>query len=360
MSTKFCFAVCITFLFTFHVEPAKILAIFPLASLSHQIVFQPIWKELSLRGHQVTVLTPRPLRDPTLTNLTEIDVSFQYEQTEKHKSDISKAPNHWTSLSRLGPTLERFMPVLFGHEQMLRIINDDSSSFDVVLAEALVPITFVFAVKFGCPLIGVSSLGVSTNMLEALGNPVHPVLDPDFFMPYYGDDLTFFEKIDRVFFNFYEKYFFYYRYSLLLDRLLKKYFGDNISSVEKMKRNMSLLMLNTNPIIHGPQVYGPNVIEFGGGVHLKPKKPLPKVEVKRSQDLIFDAVIWARGFLGTIYVAVNLPKTYINSLRQSGRAGPKKSYYPQTKIVFFKGIGSVFGWRQSRCNIFQFRQQYRK
>lgn len=55
-------------------------------SISHQVIFQPIWKELSLRGHKVTVITPNPLKDPTLTNLTEIDISYMYE----HMSELIK------------------------------------------------------------------------------------------------------------------------------------------------------------------------------------------------------------------------------------------------------------------------------
>ncbi|KAJ8959692.1 hypothetical protein NQ318_021883 [Aromia moschata] len=57
---------------------ANILGIMPTPSYSHQIVYTPLWKELSLRGHNVTVITTNPVRDPKLVNLTEIDIHFVY------------------------------------------------------------------------------------------------------------------------------------------------------------------------------------------------------------------------------------------------------------------------------------------
>ena len=57
---------------------ARILGVVPIPSYSHQIVYRPIWRELSLRGHQVVVMTTDPMKDPALTNLTEIDWHFAY------------------------------------------------------------------------------------------------------------------------------------------------------------------------------------------------------------------------------------------------------------------------------------------
>lgn len=45
-------------------ESARILCVFQMAAVSHHQVFQPIWRELSLRGHEVVVITPYPLKEP--------------------------------------------------------------------------------------------------------------------------------------------------------------------------------------------------------------------------------------------------------------------------------------------------------
>lgn len=83
------------------VHGARILGVFAFPSISHQIVFQPIWRELSLRGHQVTVLTPNPIHDQSLTNLTEIDLSFTYKTLKKFKEKASQGLDYWTILNTI-------------------------------------------------------------------------------------------------------------------------------------------------------------------------------------------------------------------------------------------------------------------
>ncbi|PSN29408.1 hypothetical protein C0J52_28242 [Blattella germanica] len=41
---------------------ARILGIFPTPSSSHQVPFQTIMRALAARGHQVTIITPDPLK----------------------------------------------------------------------------------------------------------------------------------------------------------------------------------------------------------------------------------------------------------------------------------------------------------
>jgi len=49
------YAVCST-------KAARILGIFPTPSISHQLPFQAIMKALAARGHQITVISPDPLK----------------------------------------------------------------------------------------------------------------------------------------------------------------------------------------------------------------------------------------------------------------------------------------------------------
>lgn len=265
-------------LLALHTESARILGVFTVASVSHQIIFQPIWRELSLRGHKVTVITPNPLRDPSLTNLTEIDISFQYKNLEDFKEIASKGMDHWSMMSQTQPIFENIMSKLFERDEVLNFIKDNSTSFDVVLVEAVDPTTYVLSAKFKCPLIGISSVGVMNPTHESVGNPTHPILHPDFFMPYDADEISFFEKVDSVLFNLYQRYVYHYKYIPAVNKVLKKYYGGHVSDVRDLEKNISLLFLNTNPVIHRPRPYGPNVIEFGGGIHLKPNKSLPLVK----------------------------------------------------------------------------------
>lgn len=260
---------------------ANILGVFTIPSVSHQIVYQPIWKELSLRGHQVTILSANPLKDPTLINLTEIDLSFTYQNLDKFKEMLTTndREHHWLAMSNMLTSLVQVCKKIFLSEEVQKFIKDDNKSFDVILIEIVDPITLAFAAKFKCPIIGVASLGVPNPIHEAIGTPMHPVLHPDFYTPYHGGAVGLFEKIDAVLYDLYQRYIYNYIYFPEVTAIVKQHFGNDIPDLNSVQKNMSMLFLNTNPIIHGVRSYGPNVVEFGSGIHIKPSKPLPLVIV---------------------------------------------------------------------------------
>ncbi|KAJ8959707.1 hypothetical protein NQ318_021899 [Aromia moschata] len=55
---------------------ANILVFSSAPAYSQQMAFLELWIDLSLRGHNVTLVTPNPVNNPKLTNLTEIDVKY--------------------------------------------------------------------------------------------------------------------------------------------------------------------------------------------------------------------------------------------------------------------------------------------
>lgn len=62
------------------------------------------------------------------------------------------------------------------------------------------------------------------------------------------------------------------------DRIARKYLGNDIPYIEDIARNMSLLLLTTNPILYTPRPTIPTIIslEF---IHIQPVKPLPNVSI---------------------------------------------------------------------------------
>lgn len=259
------------------VYSARILGVFPVASVSHQAVFQPIWKELSERGHQVTVLTPNPLNNSSLHNLTEIDLSFTYKTMEQFKELFSQGTNRWLVLKNALNIFLEISTQVFEDEKVQKFIKNDNTCYDIVIVEAVDPKSYAFAAKCKCPLIGVASLNAVNPTHEAIGNPIHPVLYPDHLMPYNSDTMGLFEKTEAVLFYFYRKFLYDYYYIPILNSIVNKYFHSEIPDLRSIEKNMSMLFINTNPIIHGVRPYGPNVVEFGSGIHIKPPKPLLSV-----------------------------------------------------------------------------------
>lgn len=69
----------------------------------------------------------------------------------------------------------------------------------------------------------------------------------------------------------------YYWYELpKSDRIARKYFGDDMPYLGDIIKNISLLMVNVNPILNPVRANVPNIIEMNQ-IHIKEPKPLPKV-----------------------------------------------------------------------------------
>ncbi|XP_031355683.1 uncharacterized protein LOC116180003 [Photinus pyralis] len=166
-------------------ECARILGLIPIPSYSHQVVFQPLWKELSLRGHQVTVLTTNPMNDTSLTNLTEIDLSFSYKFLEEKPAEIigSGQLKAWS----LG--VQAFNSVAdaqLRHHEVQRLIQSPDDGYDLVIAEYVLPAPLYFARKFNCPYIGVISTDGTNYIYQQIGNPAHSIIYPNSLMRVHG------------------------------------------------------------------------------------------------------------------------------------------------------------------------------
>lgn len=253
----------------YSIDCANILFFAPIPSFSHQVIFQPIWKELSLRGHNVTTLAVNILNDKTLVNLTEIDLSILYTFKKELPKDSIKyifdKPNFLGVFLKdmfIYEILSRVHELAFEIPEVQRLIKGDTL-FDAVIVEWLFPTGAAFAAKFNCTLIGVSSFGAPIPALDAIGNPSHPIFAPDHTLPVMRD-MSLKERILSTIFSVYARV--YYQYVVLPkeDRTVKKFFGDDMPYIGDIERNVSLLLLNRNPVFHKIMPVLPNVQEFGG------------------------------------------------------------------------------------------------
>jgi len=147
---------CLLYIATQTVETARILAIIPIPSYSHQIPFRPIWTTLSQRGHKVVVITTDPINDPSLTNLTEINLKFNYEIIKK--IDFTKVDDLWINVERnqIWPLSLEIVENVYKHPEVRKMyVADSNQKFDVVIVETVkAPSFYALAHRFNAPLIG--------------------------------------------------------------------------------------------------------------------------------------------------------------------------------------------------------------
>ncbi|XP_031331044.1 UDP-glucuronosyltransferase 2C1-like [Photinus pyralis] len=260
---------------------ARILGYIPTPSYSHQVPFQALWRELSLRGHQVTTITSHPINDHTLTNLTEIDLSPMLQ------SGTSFNPMEIALLGVIGGFrmfFEQMVDVLgaeLAYDPVLDLINGDGR-FDLVIGEHHFATPFAFAHRFGCPSIGVISIEGWSAHYGLVGSPNHPILYPEFWSAW-DDRLSIVQHVENFILYFWTRMHLM-DYMLEMDKqLIDKHFGSDYPSPQALMQNVSLLFVNSEPVFNPLRALMPSVIQIGTALALTASKPLPK-ELKATLD----------------------------------------------------------------------------
>ncbi|XP_052757026.1 UDP-glucosyltransferase 2-like [Galleria mellonella] len=277
------------------IEAAKILAVFPTPSISHQVVFRPLTRELAARGHEVVVITPFPAYPAGggPANLTEIDVGHTVPIYREGK--IAPSYNHDADIRAF---IETLLPlgakVVFEQLQTVavsEIIKNKDIKFDLLIIEAWVRPDLAFSHRFNVPVIRLASIGPFLNEYGVMGDMGHPLYHPTCACSRCPDveKLTYMDMI-------YEIYNYLYinkRYCSLEDEevaMLRTYFGPDMPTLNELSNNVDLLVVNTH---HAWELNRPlplSVVHVGG-IHLKSNCSLPE-DLKRYLDNSENGVLY--------------------------------------------------------------------
>lgn len=253
---------------------ANILVVVPTPSYSHQIAFTSLWKELSLRGHKVTVLTTDPQNDPKLTNLTEIDLNWTYQHISHMSTMLESSLNMWNILVQFSDAVKNITEAQLSYGPVQDLMKKEKN-YDVVLVEFLFPEFLGFAEMYDCPKILIGSLDPNSFIHRLVGNPAHPIVNPDMFTPFYGN-LNFKERIISMIYDLYVQLYAIKIYFNAKQSILSTYFNTK-STVEELINDVDMLFINTNPVLQSIRASGPSTVNIGGYERFTSKEPLPKV-----------------------------------------------------------------------------------
>lgn len=229
----------------------------------------------------MTLLTTDPMNDTSLTNLTEIDLSFAYELWHTKHNIAKIIQDYQTSLLKVADLYIEMMNDIMDqemqHSEVQKLIHAPDEKFDLLMVEYIFPTMIAFSERFKCPFIGLVPLDALGLAHEAIGNPTNPGLYPDFMLPFTGE-LNFLERmVSTLFWVWIRLYSTWYVYPRE-DATIRKHFGENMPPLKDMERNISMLFLNLNPVFHTVRPLVSTTISIGGGTHLESDKPLPKVQ----------------------------------------------------------------------------------
>ncbi|XP_046752128.1 UDP-glycosyltransferase UGT5-like [Diprion similis] len=268
---------------------SRILCIFPMPSFSHQVVFRGLTAALRDRGHELIVITPDPINDPTLKNYTEIDISFLYADFTKDVDWIATR-NKVTWLELFQTIAPRFIPMserVFNHPDVKKLYSPNSGEkFDLLIIEMLYWPSFLsFAKYLDVPVVGVTSLGLPLQMQYGIGNPVMPS------HPAHWDaEIKVLGKLSlcQRLWNFvYAWRFLHYYRTVYLQghqEISRKYFGSELPHIADIEKNVSLVFINQQAPISFVRPNLPKIIDIGGFHISKKNEPLSKNLQKTLDD----------------------------------------------------------------------------
>ncbi|XP_033220022.1 UDP-glucuronosyltransferase 2B33-like [Belonocnema kinseyi] len=236
-------------------EGFRILGICPSTSYSHQQPFQALMKALASRGHQVTVISPVPLKKPT-KNYVDVDVSFTYRTKDCTKLRFIDA---FSILKENMDESNKLCEEQISSTAVQKLISG-KETFDVMIIEQLwFQCYYALVKRYNFPvLIGFLSVGNLPYAMDSVGNPDDPLLNPD--MAYsFSDKMSLVEKFWNVVYTTWTRL---YHKFVHLPRAQK--IAEKISpgtSVFEIDRNFSLVILGNNHIFGYPKPLLPNIIE---------------------------------------------------------------------------------------------------
>ena len=128
--------ICYVFVILFFglVSGARILDIVPTPIINYQAVFRSLWRELSLRGHEVVLMTTDLVNNKSLTNLIQIDLHFSF-QVKYVKHDITGIINRYggNPFYMLGAIINMYNDICneqLNHVDVQKLLLNEVGHFD--------------------------------------------------------------------------------------------------------------------------------------------------------------------------------------------------------------------------------------
>ncbi|XP_055856235.1 UDP-glycosyltransferase UGT4 [Episyrphus balteatus] len=283
---------------------ANILAVFPSVWKSHYLYGRAILQELvQTQQHNVTLIsafrtnvirevTQNTTELPQDSRLTEIQINGLEQNwlemglsTQVDSMNEKSIMERFTRLVYAGASAADL--VLASKEVknlLMSNVTFDLFIVDIFLSDALLGLSQFYKV----PIVVVSPTGPNTWINEMTGNSQNSALDPSNFLPYL-EQMSLYERIINTLMAVFEKLTYNFFHMISHQAVYEKHFealaverNEVLPHHRDLTHNISLVLLNSHPVVQYPRSFLPNVIEVGG-IHLRDEK-LPEHLLQFIED----------------------------------------------------------------------------
>lgn len=149
----------------------------------------------------------------------------------------------------------------------------DAVIVEIQLADALLGL----GQKYNAPVIALSAFGASKYTTDLVGSPNFASYVPFVNNPF-TDRMTFWQRMYNSLSYWFEDITYPYLFLPKQQELMEQLFPEAKTwpSVQGLRKNVSLVLLNTHTTVGTPRPYAPNMIEVGGMQIQKEVQPLPQ------------------------------------------------------------------------------------
>ncbi|CAH1636140.1 unnamed protein product [Spodoptera littoralis] len=267
-------------------EAYKALVVFGMPATSHSNLGRGVVRNLLKDGHEVTFITPIPIKDPP-PNLHQIDVSSNFELLPLDLMKIERFLGHNSM-----PALPRFFVKMMmmnlvsktmEHENVQKLLNDTNAHFDVVIVEWMfTSLSAGYATIFDCPLIWLIPVEVNSMTIGLVDAVPHPAYSTDPLSSYLPP-FSFLERATEIWTRLQESVlgFLYYESKdaanyerIVVPQVQKR--GRQAPPLSEVQYNASLVLGNSH-VSMGLPLSLPQNYKPVGGYHIEEEvKPLPE------------------------------------------------------------------------------------
>ncbi|XP_018880480.3 UDP-glucuronosyltransferase 2B4 [Gorilla gorilla gorilla] len=257
---------------------------------SHWMNIKTILDELVQRGHEVTVLASSasisfdPNSPSTLkfevypVSLTKTEFEDIIKQLVKRWAELPK-DTFWSYFSQVqeimwtfNDILRKFCKDIVSNKKLMKKLQE--SRFDVVLADALFPFGELLAELLKIPFVYSLRFSPGYTIEKHSGGLLFPPSYVPVVMSELSDQMTFIERVKNMIYVLYFEFWFQIFDMKKWDQFYSEVLGRPTTLSETMAK-ADIWLIRNNWDFQFPHPLLPNV-EFVGGLHCKPAKPLPK------------------------------------------------------------------------------------
>lgn len=263
----------------------RILCLLPYPGKSHYMVFEPILRELTYRGHQLTVVSffPNPdenRRDVSLAHLAPINLEvIDLKGHDQTYFGLEKHYEHFPVIKMLAKSNLILCEKIINSEVFEEFVRGDGE-YDVVLMEYFNMDCMLGIVhNYGKPSVGLISCTMLPWTPSRAGAPDNPAYVPNTMLPF-TENMSFFERLENMVVLYFYNIWYDFTIWRTERRILETRLGRSLPPLSDIAKNTSVVLVNTHHTLNGVKVVPPSIVEVGGiHLHNRTAQPLPKVRI---------------------------------------------------------------------------------